>query len=306
MANSQISVQLKYLKSHARFIAQNLHLKLCEALSFVALIHELETWMQLKLKHEKQTCALNSANPFSDVDSSELTLFWNLVNKYERELREAYNPKIHLSSNILTLLINKKVNSIEDHQIARFLQEFDLDNATSQDFINTIMCEDNTAYKIVKSQENGWQIDTACSKVRNLWLRSDTFNQRLYAYYYFDNKHIHIQVREWDSLTHSRISYTSLISKSWFVEMMTGYIIMLAKQLVALGYQPTFEFFKIQNVHVSNLTSEYENVNHAKHGIYILAQRLIELGGYENEDVRINKIRDDRGIKVSFFKGSFS
>lgn len=305
MANSQTSFQLKYLKSHARFIAQNLHLKLYEALNFVALIHEFETWTQLKLEHEKQTGALSSANPFSELDSSELTLFWNLVNRYESELKEAYNPTIHLSSNILTLLINKKVNSIEDYQIARFLQEYDLDYGTSKDFINTIMCKDNTAYKIVKSQKNGWQIDTASSEIRNLWLRSDTFNQRLYAYYYFDNKHIHIQVREWDSLTHSRTSYTSLISKGWFVEMMTGYIIMLAKQLVELGYQPTFEFFKIQNVHLSNLTSEYENVNHAKRGIYILAQRLIELGGDENEDVRINKIRDDRGIKVSFFKGSF-
>jgi hypothetical protein len=300
MTNPQFFSQLKLHKSHARFIAHNLDLKLSEALSFIAHIHECETWQELKEKYGKQRGISNNIIPVSDVDSSEIALFWSLVDKYEKELKESYNPKIHLSCNILTLLINKKMNSVEEYQIAKTLMEFDRENGTSKDFINTIMYTDNTAYKVIKSQKNGWQVDTATNEIRNLWLSSDTFKQQFYAYYYFNNKQVHIQVREWDSLSDVSTSYVSIVNKRWFVEMMMGYIKMLAKQLLTLGYQPTFEFIKIQNVYLPYLTAEYKNENHAKHGIYLLTQKLIDLGGFENEDIEYNKIKESRGVRITF------
>ena len=83
---------------------------------------------------------------------------------------------------------------------------------------------------------------------------------------------------------------------------MVGYVNMLSKEFVTLGYQSTFEFFKIQNVFLPNLTSEFKDKNHPKHGIHSLVEKLLAISGQEVGGVPYSKITEDRGIKVSFTK----
>jgi hypothetical protein len=73
-------------------------------------------------------------------------------------------------------------------------------------------------------------------------------------------------------------------------------------QINTLGYQPTFEFFKIQNTYLPNLTSEFKDKNHPKHGIHRLVEKLLALNGQDTVVVPYSKITEDRGIKVSFTK----
>jgi hypothetical protein len=111
MTSSQSFPQLKVHKSHARFIRKNLNLKLNEAIDVVANIHECESWQQLKAKYEKQIDVSINYIPISDVDTSEIAVFWRLIDKYEKELKDVHNPEIHLSSNILTWVLTMKKDS---------------------------------------------------------------------------------------------------------------------------------------------------------------------------------------------------
>jgi hypothetical protein len=138
--------------------------------------------------------------------------------------------------------------------------------------------------------------------VNNPWLNNGTYQQNFYAYYYFDNTEVLIKVREWDAGIEIPNSKTSIVNKKWFVDYMVGYVNMLAKEFVTLGYQPTFEFFKIQNVFLPNLTSEFEDKNHPKHGIHSLVKKLLALNGQDTIIVPYSKITEDSSIKVSFTK----
>jgi hypothetical protein len=81
---------------------------------------------------------------------------------------------------------------------------------------------------------------------------------------------------------------------------MIGYLEMLARQFIQLGYQPTFEFFKIQNIPLSKLTSAHESSNHPHHGVLKLTRRLLKLGGVLNANMAYHEVTDKKGIRVTY------
>jgi hypothetical protein len=97
----------------------------------------------------------------------------------------------------------------------------------------------------------------------------------------------------------------SVCNKTWYIDFMIGYLERLARQFIMLGYQPTFEFFKIQNTHLSELEPSHESPNHPKHGILKLTQRLSMLGGVLNTNMAYHEITAKKGIRVSYSKESF-
>jgi len=87
---------------------------------------------------------------------------------------------------------------------------------------------------------------------------------------------------------------------------MYGYLEMLARQFVMLGYQPFFEIMKIQGVYLPDMGLEYEDNNHRKHGVLKLVRRLLERGGIQSGDKRYSPLEDNRGLKIAFSEKSFS
>lgn len=301
MTSAQICPPLSVHKLHATKLQKNLGLRRGTACTIVAHISGCLDWPQLREKCGKPFDPPSSHIPMYFLEPSVIDKFWRLVDKYEVELEKAYNPSIHLPDNLLAFVVNKKVNAVGHDQIDKVLWEFDEKSGTSERFVGQICCADNTAYKVLKSEIKEWKLETS-DYVKNPWLNNGTYQQNFYAYYYFDNTKVLIKVREWDTGIKIPNSKTSIVNKKWFVDYMVGYINMLAQEFVSLGYQPTFEFFKIQNVFLPNLTSEFKDKNHPKHGIHSLVEKLLAINGQEVGGVPYSKITEDKGIKVSFNK----
>lgn len=302
MTSSQICPPLSVHKLHAKKLQKKLGLKRGPAGNIVAHISDCLDWQHLRNKCGTPFDYPSTIFPIYFLEPPVIDRFWELVVKYEVELKRTYNPSIHLPDNLLTLVVNKKVNAVGHDQIDNVLCEFDETTETPESFVNRICAADNTAYKVLKSARKLCHLDGLSEDVQNLWLHNPTYQQNFYAYYYFDNTKVLIKVREWDSGIKIPNLKTSIVNKNWFVDYMVGYVNMLAKEFVSLGYQPTFEFFKIQNVFLPNLTSEFKDNNHPNHGVHRLVEKLMTLNGQHAGVVPYRQITENTGIKVSFTK----
>tara|TARA_R110002126_G_scaffold88837_1_gene212674 strand:+ start:19805 stop:20611 length:807 start_codon:yes stop_codon:yes gene_type:complete len=258
-------------------------------------------WQQLRNKCGKPFEPTSSLIPLYFLEKSIIEKFWRLVDKYRTELESVYNPSIHLPDSLLAFVVDKKMHAVAHDQIDKILWEFNEETDTPERFVGLICCSDCTAFKVLKCQRKDWELESS-QYIKNPWLNNATYQQNFYAYYYFDNTRVHIKVREWDTGVEVPDSKVSVVNKRWFVDYMVGYVNMLSKEFVTLGYQSTFEFFKIQNVFLPNLTSEFKDKNHPKHGIHSLVEKLLAISGQEVGGVPYSKITEDRGIKVSFTK----
>ena len=301
MTLAQIFPPISVHKLHATKLQKNLGLKRGIACSIVAHINGCQNWQQLRDKCGKPFDAYASAIPMYFLEPAVINKFWKLVDKYQAELERVYDPSIHLPDSLLAFVINKKAYAVGHDQVDKILWEFDEKSGTSKGFVKQICCADNTAYRALKSETKDWELE-ASEYVKNPWLNNATYQQNFYAYYYFDCTKVLIKVREWDTGIEIPNSKTSVVNKKWFVDYMVGYVNMLAKEFSSLGYQPTFEFFKIQNIFLPNLTSECKDKNHPKHGIHRLVEKLLALNGQDTMVVPYSQITEDRGIKVSFTK----
>jgi hypothetical protein len=234
------------------------------------------------------------------LEPSEIKLFQSLVIEYETELDSEYKKSNkNLDASLLSLISNKKISEIEHCQIAQVLENFEDTSGKSQDFIDSVLFADNSADKIIRRLVSSNNLSRPMCQINiNVDLKNNTFQQYFYAYYYFDDDRVHIKAREWDSRLHIPKSKVPVTQKIWFRDYMTNYIEMLAQQFLKLGYKPTFEFFKIQDVHLTELNSKFENEKHQHHGIYKLVQKLIEYGG---ETIKYDQVTDKRGVRISYF-----
>ena len=301
MTSPEICPPLSVHKLHATKLQKNLALKRGTACTIVAHICGCNDWPQLIEKCGKPFDAYASVIPMYFLEPSVIIKFWKLVDKYQAELERVYDPSIHLPDSLLAFVINKKVNAVGHDQIDKVLWEFGEKSGTSDRFVGQICCADHTVYKVLKNEMKDWELETP-DYIKNPWLNNGTYQQNFYAYYYFDNTKVLIKVREWDTGIKVPNSKTSVMNKKWFVDYMVGYVKMLAQEFVSLGYQPTFEFFKIQNVFLPNLTSEFKDKNHPKHGIHSLVEKLLAANGQDSGVVPYSKITGETGIKVSFTK----
>jgi hypothetical protein len=287
--------QIKVHEFHAKKIKKNLKLSLCNAREIVAYINECHNFKDLEQLSGREYEEPENAFCIYFLESPEMKLFKNLVIKYEIELVAEYNKaKNNLNDSLLSLILNKKISEIEHYQIGTVLEDFEGTSRTPQDFVNAVLFADNSADKVIRRCVSNNNL----SRFFNVCLNTDTFQQYFYAYYYFDDTRVHIKVQEWDSRLFIPKSEVRVTQKKWFGTYMTGYIEMLAQQFLTLGYKPMFEFFKIQDVHLTDLNSKFENEKHEHHCIYKLVQQLIEYGG---ETIKYDQVTDKRGIRISYF-----
>lgn len=297
---TQVCPSLKVHKLHAKKLQRNLGLSLGTARTIVAHMYDSHCWEQLRKRCGQQFNATMYQLPMYYLETSKIDLFKKLIEIYLIELKAVFNINLHLPEGLLALIVTNKLSAVEHYQIEMILQDFEESEGTSEDFIDAILRADNTAYKAVRNQWPTKPLKNSRNGHRNLWLNTATFQQNFYAYFHIEDNHIHIRVHEWDTGLCIPKSKTTVVNKGWFVDFMSGYISMLAQQFIRLGYIPTFEFFKIQHVYLSNLTLECNNPEHPNHGIYQLYQRLMISGGEQNEELVLNRISEERGVKISF------
>lgn len=279
-------------KAHAKYLARSLGLGHCIAQEIVAFMYGCHNWTELKRLSGQQYEASLDLVPLNFLEPKQVILFKELVTKFDKTIKESFNSKTDLPCGLLHNLVNDKYAAVEDYQIESVLDCFNKTEKKASDFIESIIFAENTPCRFTKMSHD--------HPVQNNWIRTSALQQSFYAYYHFNENAVHIKVREWDTGLRIPSNNSLVVNKSWYVDFMVGYIDMLAEQFMQLGYWPVFEFFKIQDLSLSSLTSEYADKNHPKHGIYQLVQHLISKGGALNDEINYNCITDFRGIKVAY------
>lgn len=286
-------------KAHARSLQKSLNLKLNTAQIIVANIYGCCGWAELKKQCDQKFDSSDLLLPMYYLEQQEIDLFWLLVNKYKKELMAFYDSNTPPLESLLTLVVNEKFPVIEHYQIEQVLYDYGQCGESFDSFKDSIERAENSALRIIslllsRGRERG---------PINLWLNTSTYQQSIYAYCKFSDicdSNVLLRVEEWDTGLQIPKTKLSACNKAWYVDFMIGYVQMLAEQFIRLGYQPTFEFFKIENIHLSKLGPAHESSNHPEHGIYKLAQRLLVLGSDLNANMAYHEITAIKGIRVTY------
>ena len=279
-------------QAHAKYLAGSLRLRLGIAQEIVAFMYKCDNWTELKRLSDHQYNASLKLVPLNFLEPKQVILFKKLVSKFDKTIKKSFNPKTDITCGLLHNLVNGKYAAVEDYQIESVLDSFNKTGQKASDFIESIFFAENTPCRFTKISHD--------HPVQNNWIRTSALQQSFYAYYHFNENAVRIKVMEWDTGLRLPSNKSMVLNKSWYVNFMVGYIDMLANQFIQLGYRPVFEFFKIQDVNLSSLTSEYADKDHPKHGIYQLVQHLISKGGALNDEINYSCITDVRGIKVAY------
>lgn len=283
--------QLNSHKMHAKKIRKSLSLSLCASRAIVAHMNDCNDWQMLAQLSGKDTLSSIAKSPITFLDESELSKFKGLVCDYEKAINKDFDAKIHTFDTILFNLTAKKYSAIDHYQIEKILSDYNESSKTSECFMDALMNAENSAAHIVTKALKYQSPISPDSTCLNLWLENATLQQSIYAYYHFQGDNLTIKVKEWN--THLRVpnSQDSVMKKSWFAKYMVGYIDLLASQFIEFGYKPIFEFSKIQNIHLRNLTAKHAYKNHPEHGLYLLVENFLSpkskskgSGSYKNTD----------------------
>lgn len=289
--------QLNSHKMHAKKIRKSLSLSLCTSRAIVAHMNDCNDWQMLAQLSGKDTLSSISKSPITFLDESELTNFQGLVCDYEKAINKAFDSKIHTFDTILFNLIAKKYSAIDHYQIEKILSDYNESSKTSESFMDALMNAENSAANIVTKAlkyQSPISPDPTCL---NLWLENATLKQSIYAYYHFQGDNLTIKVKEWDTDLRIPNSKDTVMKKPWFANYMVGYIELLASQFIELGYKPIFEFSKIQNIQLRNLTTKHADKNHPAHGLYLLVEKFLSP---KSKGSGSNKIIDSNCISVSY------
>jgi hypothetical protein len=289
-------------KAHARTLQKSLNLKLNTAQIIVANMYGCCEWAELKKHCDQKFDSSDFFLPMYYLEQEEIELFWLLVNKYRKELMAVYKSNTqHPQESLLNLIVNEKFRNIEHYQIEQVLNDYGQCGESFYSFKGSIERAENSALRIINKLLS-WGRERGPI---NLWLNTSTYQQSIYAYCKFSgnsDNHVTLRVQEWDTALQIPKTELSVCNKSWYIDFMIGYVQMLARQFINLGYQPTFEFFKIENTHLSTLELAHESSNHPKHGIYKLAQRLLMLGGDLHVNMTYHEITATKGIRLTYSK----
>jgi hypothetical protein len=289
-------------RAHAKNIQRALGVSLGIAQIIVAHMYGCRDWSQLKQKSGQMFDSSVISLPMCYLTPHELVPFELLVTKYRPNLIAAHSNGTYLQEDLLSRIVYKQFGAIEHYQIEQILSYYADCEQTFDRFLEALSWANNTASFVTKTARFGENSNCTI----NLWLNSCTYQQDFYAYYEFQDEHLRIRVREWDTGVRMPNPELHVCNSSWYVDFMYGYLEMLARQFVMLGYQPFFEIMRIQGVYLPHMGLEYEDNNHRKHGVLKLVRRLLERGGIQSGDKRYNPVEDNRGLKIAFSEKSFS
>ncbi|MBJ2135545.1 hypothetical protein JEU11_03685 [Paraglaciecola chathamensis] len=291
-------------RAHASTLQKSLGLKLNIAQTIVSHMYGCHNWAELNGRCDQEYEASDFLLPIYYLEDDEISSFRSLLDKFEAELGNAYKSGGYPPDTLLALIVNNEFQAIEHYQIEQVLNSYSEYEKNFDSFMQSIGWAENSAHRVINTLSS-WK---SAGRPINLWLHTSTYQQSFYAYYKFsdiNDDNILIRVEEWDTGLQVPSTKLSVCNKPWYIDYMIGYLERFARQFIVLGYQPTFEFFKIQNTPLSKLESAHERPNHPKNGVYKLAQRLLMLGGALNSNMAYHEITAKKGIRVRYSKESF-
>ena len=295
MINSCFSQRKHLNKLHAKKIRKSLGLSLGRAQTIVAHIHNHHSWDSLN--NANHACHKNHLRlrPLYFLPTKSTRKFINLITEY-RSAFESEHLAFHrlLNDSLINLILKNQLNAIEHQQIDKILTHIDSTVCNAENLVDAVLYADNSACKALHLHEENIS-SSLQSKTINIWLEHDMFQQSLYAYYYFNQRQVNIKIQEWDSELNIPYSTKSTVNKRWFGDYAIGYLKMLAQQFVTLGYIPSFEVVKIQNIEIKKLNSDFEDNNHPNAGIYKL---VLELINKYDAKIETSKHFDDTVLRI--------
>lgn len=272
--------------------------------TIIAHFYDCHTWQELKQQCDQYFESSSMQLPMYYLMPHEIASFKFLVDKYQDQLKVEFQSKEHLPVSLIALIVNKDFGAIEHYQIEQILNSYAEYEDDFDSFKRTLEWGEYAANRVIDSLLS-WK---SVRRPVSIWLKTSTYQQNIYAYCQFNDiddsgdKNVFLKVQEWCTDIQIPKSQLPVCNLNWYVKYMIGFIEMLAQQFLTLGYQPIFEVCKIQNVHLSSLTSAHENKNHPQHGVYKLARSLLEYGGAINNDKKFDEITNKRGIWLTFPK----
>lgn len=295
MAYQKYCPPLKKNKAHARNLQKSLNLSLGVAQTIVAHCYDCHNWQELKQRCDQLYDSSSVKLPMKFLRPHEVASFKLLVDNYYEELKIVFQSKFQLSKSLISLIVHKDYDAIEHFQIEQILRFYEEYGENFISFKKAIDYSESSAARII----DGLLTEPSSHPYR-LWLRTSMYQQNIYAYCHINevDKVVVVTLREWYTDLQVLGSSASVSTLGWFVKYMIGYITMLAQQFLELGYQPTFEFIKIQNTLLSSLTPDYENLNHPQYGILKLVRSLIQYS--ESQVLNYDEITHENGIKLAF------
>lgn len=282
---------------HAKNIRKNLKQSLGRSRVVVSYINNCLNWKDLQSADEQSYREQQASNSLYFLPSNDVEKFINLITKY-RSVFECKQLSYHqqLSNSLVSLILNNDASAIEHQQIYKVLEHVENVGCSANSLIEAVLFADNSASKVVHLHSENIASSTR-PKTINTHLVHNMYQQSIYAYFYFDQRQVCINIREWDCELFIPNSTKKVVNKRWFGNFSLGYLNMIAGQFMTLGYIPAFEIHKIQNVKILDANREFDDNNHPKHGIYKLMGELIH---QQNAKLVRSCYSDDLVLRIDY------
>lgn len=285
---------VREVKSHAKHLSKTFNLKLSDAQEIVAFRYRAISFSRLLKLAGQPIIESHRLDMYEDAPEGVNAKFIKLVSPFENEISAHIDNNVHVNDSVLKKIADRRYSQISPHVMDLFTTSDEVDVSDSASIIEYLEFIDDSVTKVLAARKRSRKAERI-----NLWIEPWNYGHKFYAYFNFNGDNIDVVVREWDLDIEKPTKDFDISSRPWFVSYMLGYIELITKQFISVGYSGTLRVACINNLNAGNLYYRTKSNWHSEGVAAIFNNLLANSGSWDwDDDGKGNK--NYIGVKVKF------